>query len=433
MDRLNYFNPYKSKEAQHEDQLTRAYLVLLKYSSHAFFAFFEYCRDRLELKNEEQPLSFLEYIDKDWTIDTQRSNPNIETDYLLSVLITDENIKNDSSVSPSDRNAVYDGIITFGSKLTMIIENKPKSGNVWFDQLNPSKENLSEETTTYENTVVLEWKEIIKHLNSLQSVSTISGYEKIMINDFLSFVDEFFPTLNPYDNFSLCKGVKSLLYRRINNFLESIVRDSIEINKNNRWGYYVKVPFEPIKQIGLILKMDETEKKGEKNWWLELDFSFGETQNQAKSFYRSAPDISKLKMLNDNGWRLSTNFHVAYQSSDLVWFKSGVDIYKYIEYWIRNIDSIKQRNRDDVKEYLNFLEGNNIIVYDLNTQKKMEAKYFSTKMPNLNICPALGMIYTIPKEVAIEKDRTGELQELISKKIKEGLSIVNLECEKVLK
>jgi hypothetical protein len=330
MDRLNYFNPYKSKEAQHEDQLTRAYLVLLKHSSHAFFTFFEYCRDKLELKNEEQPLSFLEYIDNDWTIDTQRSNPKIETDYLLSVLITDENIKNDSSVSPSDRNAVYDGIITFGSKLTMIIENKPKSGNVWFDQLNPSKENLSKETTTYENTVVLEWKEIIKHLNSLLSVSTISGYEKIMINDFLSFVDERFAFLNPYDNFSLCKDVESLLKRRIKNFLESIVCDSIAIDYNTRWGYYINVPFESIKQIGLILKIGETEKKDEKNWRLELCLYFGETQTQAKSFYSSAPDISKLKMLND--WKLFTNFHVAFRSQDLVWFKSGVDIDEYIEY-----------------------------------------------------------------------------------------------------
>ena len=35
------------------------------------------------------------------------------------------------------------------------------------------------------NPIVLEWKTIIKQLNHLKTVPTISGYEKIMIEDFL--------------------------------------------------------------------------------------------------------------------------------------------------------------------------------------------------------------------------------------------------------
>jgi hypothetical protein len=78
----------------------------------------------------------------------------------------------------------------FGANLTIIIENKPRSGNVWFGQLNPSRENLADETKVYCNAAHLEWKEIIRQLNHLLNIPTISGYEKMMIEDFLSFIDQ---------------------------------------------------------------------------------------------------------------------------------------------------------------------------------------------------------------------------------------------------
>ena len=433
MDRLNIYNPYESKETNHEDQLTRAYLILLKYSFHAFFAFFDYCRDKFELENKKHSLSLLECMEKDWTIDTQRGNPEIETDYLLSILITDKNIKNESPISPSDRNARYDGIITFGSKLTMIIENKPKSDYVWFDQLNPSKQNLSEDTIVYEESVVLEWKEIIKHLNSLKSVSTISGYEKIMFDDFLSFVDKKFSYLNPYDYFSLCKNDKSLLGRRIENILKSIVRGSIEIKYHQGWGYYIDAPFEQITKIGLIL-YDDLGKKND--WSLGLEFHFGQTQNQARSLYNSDINISNLEMFDDCEWY--PVFHVSFMSTTLVTFESpsSISIKEYTDYWINKNkkDPICQLGRDKVKGYLDSLAKDNIIVYDTDKQKEMDDVFFATERQSLNICPEFYLVFYIPAQTAIEKDnKTGELKELISKKIKEGLSIVNLKWEEILK
>ena len=62
MKRLNYFNPYQSKEGHHEDQLTRAYLVLMKYSSHAFFTFIEYVRSKHITKSNEDPISIINFL-----------------------------------------------------------------------------------------------------------------------------------------------------------------------------------------------------------------------------------------------------------------------------------------------------------------------------------------------------------------------------------
>ncbi len=81
MKRLNYFNPYKSKSENYEDQLTRAYLVLLRYSFHAFSIFFDYCRSQqtLDIENDEEPLMLNTLLEEGWEIDTQKANPKIET------------------------------------------------------------------------------------------------------------------------------------------------------------------------------------------------------------------------------------------------------------------------------------------------------------------------------------------------------------------
>jgi hypothetical protein len=428
MDRLNYFYPYESKEAQHEDQLTRAYLSLLKHSFHAFSKFFKYCRDKLALEKKEQSLPLFKHIENDYTIYTQKGNPKIETDYLLSVLITDENIVNDSSISPSARDARYDGLIIFGSKLAMIIENKPISNNVWPEQLKPSRQNLSKGIAIYKNPAILEWKEIIKHLNSLQSISTISDCEKLMIDDFLNFVDKKFPFLNPYDNFSLCKNDKGLINKRISNILKSIVFEPKAIKYRINWGYYIDTPFDQISNIGLILKPDESDENG---WHLELQLNFGDSQSQAKSFYRSSPNISKIKK-SESLW-FEKYFHVSFLSTGLVWFTSNINAEKYIQYWIKNKDSIYQRKKDEVKSFLALLEKNNIIVYNMGEQKEMKTKFFSTKRSTLNICPGFGVIFCIYSKEAMEKDKLGKLVKIISDKIKEGLSIINLDSKKILR
>jgi hypothetical protein len=328
MERLNYFNSYSS---DNENQLTRAYLVLLKHSFHAFSVFFDYVRSKHEIVVEraETPILLNSLLEQGWEIDTQKGNPIIGTNWLLSVLITDAAIKsNNEEISASDRNAIYDGIIGFGANLTIIIENKPRSGNVWFGQLNPSRENLADETKVYCNAAHLEWKEIIRQLNHLLNIPTISGYEKMMIEDFLSFIDQKFPYLNPFDSFHLCKGYPELIYRRIQNLFKSIVLKEEIVKYHHGWGFYIETPYKEIKEIGLIYGKKENE------WFLELSFYFGNTQTQAKAFYASNPTIEHLS----GDWWIDIDFHFAYQSSNLVWFKNAPDTKRYIDFWKENIE-----------------------------------------------------------------------------------------------
>ncbi|KXX70864.1 hypothetical protein [Flammeovirga sp. SJP92] len=424
MDRLNYFNPYQSKGINHEDQLTRAYLVLLKYSGHAFSTFFEYCRINHCTSEDEKSISLIENLEYGWDIQTQKSNPDISTSTLLSILITDsQSALRDKDIKSSERNAIYDGIITFGSNLTLIIENKPRSKNVWFDQLNPSRQNLSEETSVYTNPSILEWKEIIKQLNYLLSIPTLSGNEKIMIEDFLSFIDTNFPYLNPYDKFHQCKGNKELINRRIKNVLESIVHDESMIEYHRGWGFYIKSKYNEIKKIGLI------QKSSDNDWHLELSLFFGDTQSQAKSFFSS---FSNITPQIDNEWYIRPNFHVSFRNSNLVWFKS-TDYSQYIDYWKNNIDKISQQKRDNVKTYISELEKQEIIILNEEKYSELEEKFYETAMSTLNMCPGLGMIYKLSSQKVEELDKNEMLKSTLIKRIKQALGIINKNGSEMLK
>jgi hypothetical protein len=63
----------------------------------------------------------------------------------------------------------------------------------------------------------------------------------------------------------------------------------------------------------------------------------------------------------------------------------------------------------------------------------MKRVYFDTEMKTLNICHGFTIVYKIFSKDVIEKDNdSNDLGRLISEKIKEGLSIVNLDSNKII-
>jgi len=284
-------------------------------------------------------------------------------------------------------------------------------------------QNLSKETIVYSNPTILEWKEIITQLNHMLIVPTLSGYEKIMIEDFLSFIDEKFAYLNPYDSFHKCKGNSELLERRISNLLESISVDKNKVNYHKGWGYYIQTPYQQIQQIGLI------DKRNESGWSLELSFYFGDSQRQAESFYSSNPNITHL---NKGEWSCFPNFHVSIRASNLVWFQSE-DNENYLHYWKKNIGQIKQQKRDNIPNYLQCLVNERVINITKEKEEELNKKFYNKQMKTLNMCPGFGMIYTLKSNEAEELDKSGKLESILVEKIREGLKVVGLDGKEILK
>jgi hypothetical protein len=305
----------------------------------------------------------------------------------------------------------------------MVIENKPRAGNVWFGQLNPTEQNRADDTKVYSNPSILEWKEIIKQLNHLKTVSTIAGYEKMMIDDFLDYVDESFPFLNPYDSFHQCKRNKELVIRRIENLLKAISSDEnlVKCHHGQSLSYYIQTPYREIERICLGSNVEGNE--------IGLALCFGDSQRQASAFYKSNPSISHLQ---NTKWIVRPNFHVAFMTSNLVRFESE-DSEHYLQFWKDNVEEIHQQKKEDVPKYLKWLVDEKVINMPKEAEEKLKKMFYDTAMQTLNICPGFAIDFTFNISEAEELDKSDKLKFILAEKIKEGLKVVGRDGHEFLK
>jgi len=176
-----------------------------------------------------------------------------------------------------------------------------------------------------------------------------------------------------------------------------------------------------MKKIGLIYR----------DGALQIELYVGDTMSQARDFYGSEITLKRLNNLKN--WRLRCNFHVSFIQKNLVWFKSAVTVDQYIRFWVDNPKKIYQCGREDIADLLRNLVEQKIIVYGDDKIKEMEDNFFKTNRLTLNICPGLGIIFPMSLTDVAKKDQSSELENLISEKIKEGLSVVNIDWRRVLR
>lgn len=416
MEKLNYFNPYTSKQIHHEDRLTRSFLVLLKYSPTCFSFFYESILN--QIKNYRIPfLSSL--INEDVQFKTQVGSILFETEFLLSILITNDSIDLNGKIVPIERRAVYDGVVTIGKKMSLIIETKLEKNRVWQNQLCPSINHLSEDIEIIEKPIVLTWSSIIMWLNEFVGSDKFHYTERQIANDFLSLIQSNFSYLNPFDRYVYCKGNTSLILKRTENLLRSIVNDESLVRYHNGWGYFIEtLYFGSIRKIGLIYKPERRV--------LELSLFFGDTQGQAKSYY---PTNVSIKACQEENWLIYANFHLATVASNLVYFYTEEkDLEKYISYWNENGAYLKQiRGHQNLKDYMEKLFREAIISRN---DSDLKERIFKTNIMNVNICPGIGFIYPYPLEKAEELDDGSRLQDDLIAKIKYCIKEnINLSCD----
>jgi hypothetical protein len=126
-DRLNFFEPWERLRANHENQLTRALLVVLRYCPIAHQAWLSLVSPRLTLHSLPRA-----------TFDTQRaqilreSQPKTNEPIKgISVLCAaDASNEVQSAVLESDRGQVLDGVIRYGDDTAIVLESKIKLGPV---------------------------------------------------------------------------------------------------------------------------------------------------------------------------------------------------------------------------------------------------------------------------------------------------------------
>jgi hypothetical protein len=241
----------------------------------------------------------------------------------------------------------------------------------------------------------------------LKNLDSLNGAEKIIIDDFLDYIDRNFKFLNPYDNISLCKNDKSLLIRRIKNLLESIVKNKNDIKYQRSWAYYIETNLKELRMIGLVVNYPEEPKE----WKLDLSLYYGDTMNQARSFYSNDIDFSLINQLVLKGWQYIPNFHISHIQTHLLWFETPeASKERYFKIWKHQFaNKIKQYEKEELLKLLEELKQENLIILDDNTRNNLKKEVEDTNRKYFNICPGFGLIYSYPSTLATELDMKNEM------------------------
>ncbi len=414
MDHLNLFNSYEKKPLYHEDQLTRAFLILTKSIKLVEGIFLEIVIDQMKKNNIEQiPSNIFSSSSGAELIETQvwstsKEKLENESGRLVSIIITDERLLEKHKVNRTERTGVYDGFIKFKPDWIFIIENKPNHKNIWIEQLSSK---FNENYEIEEKPIILTWKEIIKRLSLLLENGLLTNTESILVEDFLEYVSEYFYELNPYDKFSLCNDNKYLLDKHC---VEIMKNSKIgDVNYHRGWKNYIDITNKPgVKMVTLF----SSQLKSDENWFINFEIYPGDAMSQARYFYKTL-DIEKIRALLNYGWEITPNFHFAFRSSNLVWTKTKMDIINYLTYWKNLVakNLLVQQKRENWKDYFEELTNINIISQD--DFDRISEKIINTKMSTINICPGVCFNYRWEKDnvIKIEEKSKNSFNEEFSK------------------
>ncbi|HWH09629.1 MAG TPA: hypothetical protein VG165_00735 [Solirubrobacteraceae bacterium] len=225
-DPLNFFEPFEQLPAGHENQLTRAFLVVLRHSPLAHQAW-------LRLVTPDRALHQLDRA----TFRTQQGRILDVGERTLeeripgiSVIQAADAPAISGDVVDSDRRAIYDGVISYGNDLVVVFENKLDG---------PISDRQAREINRHDANIdfdpqprAISWRVVLDTLSDLvdSERALLGGAEKGIIEDFLEFCQRNFPALLPFSSLRRCAGDPPRIARRLAAIIATIAPDPQDAN-----------------------------------------------------------------------------------------------------------------------------------------------------------------------------------------------------------
>lgn len=262
---------------------------------------------------------------------------------LISVFLTpDENVDSFRGINESDRAARYDGVIQYGSKLVVVIENKLISGvsHKQAQDINPKGARWKTATPLH-----VKWHELLNRWWDISESPGIETTKAEIIREFFDYAETYFGDLLPFTDLGRCKDNTQRRLRR----LCSLMQEATGLP-----GAIYSEATDPATgqtyQPGVTVKLPEFQitAADRVNMWIEKDsvrlvMFLGEVSRQYKYLYPHRDRVESLVSLTQQPhWDLVANFHIGYRFSRAYqrWYParhlSGID---YVRQWS---DDVKQ-------------------------------------------------------------------------------------------
>jgi hypothetical protein len=401
--RLNFFVPYERSPASHENQLTRALLVVLRYSPMAHQAWLGLIsRNELHLQN----LPKAEFA-------TQRGRVLSDTDVSdgeavqgISVWLAPDAAPVNTPIESSDRQQVLDGVVTYGNELVVVIENKISWGRVT-DQ--PHRINLHGSAVKFDKSPIsVRWQDLLDAFSDLVDRDDLVPLaERLLISDFFDLVEDYFPSIGPYSTLVRCGNQRFRLERR----LDAIQGEVAGTNDGKALGWRNIAGTPKIFMAWLGLSDDQTA--------ICLQMYPADTLGQARAFYVDPASVHSVLALRAEGWTVAPSFHWGFTAAGYAWSNTPLSVDRYCEYWLKGIGTTREVNRLEWEAYWAKLESDHIV--EAAAKEAFDAAFTRSQRQKASPRPGLRCEYQWPLANARNLDDHGKFVDAVRARLNQML------------
>lgn len=306
---ISVFEPF-SAPAEHENQLTRALLIVLRTIPVAHAAWLDLADRSYRANNLAavppggrgipglHEFRSAEYVTQRWRLPVGQDPPQ----RIVSVVVTPEpRFEQCRVVTRGRRQGAPDLFVLYGSKLALQVEAKRFPNSVDEGQLDIHDDNAPNDVAVDSALVALTWEELFAAWWSLRKRGSMSAGEQAIFDDFLGYIDRHHRALRPYRTVEMCGDDVDLLARRCLTLLEDLnagdVRSDLYFN-----GWNLRLD-------GTVAERAVLEALDEDGVRIRLRLFPADRKDQANLLY--GRDLRRLLSLQEDGWQVLPHLHFA--------------------------------------------------------------------------------------------------------------------------
>jgi hypothetical protein len=390
-DHINVFTPFRGVPHNHENQLTRALLVVLRTSPMAHSVWLRLIDPALQLQRLGRP-----------EFDTQKhaireaQEGDLEAPLISVFLAPEEPLGEELVVIDKDRGQVLDAIVDYDGELIVVVENKVAVAGA-FQAINVNTSGAKVTIASGQEVVVVLWRDLIAELHALRERDLVGGAEDVVLDDFLTYVEDQFPTLGPFRTLGMCAGNPERITRRLRQVLSEVGGENASANYHG--------PYLPLGDATAIAS----------RWFLrhedpasaiELSFYPADTLTQARAFYSRPQALSGLNdLLARAGWSAWPHFHFGHFERGYCWTTVTRELDEYVELWRQQIaNGVGEVPRDEWDDYWAWLESEQLATPA--DRGEFDACFTDTNRQKASPRPGLRVARRWPMDEAIALDGT---------------------------
>ena len=409
-DRLNFFEPW-GLSGSHENQLTRALLVVLRYCPIAHQAWLSLINAAVSSPVDTRLHKLSLHSLPRPTFDTQRAQilssenqpPTNEPIRGISVLCAaDSSNEVPGAVHKSDRGQVLDGIIRYGDDTVVVLESKLYEAA---DDRQASNINFHGQPIQFDGPVrKISWRDVLASFTDLadEKRNLVSGAERELLNDFLAFVDTNFRELGPFNTLRRCAGEETRIRRRLRVILGEVLEaDTPALPGTHTSVKRAKFEYEIEKRLVKLLMWP------------------GDTLEQARSFYPQPDAVERVLKLQDEGWSLSPNFHFGFMATGYCWTNTAMPVAKYMRYWVQRIGDAGKIERQNWDQFWRDLVNEEIATTE--DRELFDRDFTNTNRTSATPRPGINCTFRWPLDDAERLDHRDQLKNAVKERINQLL------------